>query len=139
MRINTSSAVCRGTRVTWLLDVVYYISDRPRSRLAHSSSRSHSSRAAKELSMAAQACTRKITADMKARISKAQGVKLNWNNSCSSKLLNTITAHSEAVGGPKEYIFFPLLTVSASFMGVHARMSIKLMKNGASQPFCGML
>lgn len=74
--------------------------------------------------MAAQACTRKITADMKARISKAQGVKLNWNNSCSSKLLNTITAHSEAVGAPKEYIFFPLLTVSASFMGVHARMSI---------------
>lgn len=56
--------------------------------------------------MAAQACTRKITADMKARISKAQGVKLNWNNSCSSKLLNTIIAHSEAVRAPKEYIFF---------------------------------
>ena len=70
--------------------------------------------------MAAQACTGKITADMKGRISKAQGVKFNWNNSCSSKLLNAITAHTEAVGAPNEYIFFPLLTVSASFMGVNA-------------------
>ena len=60
--------------------------------------------------------TRKITADLKARISKAQGVKLNWN-SCSTELLKTITAHAEAVGAPKEYILFPLLTVSASFMG----------------------
>jgi hypothetical protein len=73
--------------------------------------------------MAAQACTRKVTADTKARISEVQRVKLNWN-SCSSTLLNTITAHTEAVGAPKEYIFFPLLTVSASFMGVNARMSI---------------
>ena len=71
--------------------------------------------------MAAQACTRKITVDMKARIGKAQGVRLNWSNSCSAELL---TAHAEAVGAPKEYIFFPLLTVCASFNGVNARMSI---------------
>ena len=71
--------------------------------------------------MAAEASARKITADMKARISKAQGAKLNWKNHCSSKLLKTITTHTEAVGAPKEYVFFPLLTVSASFM---ARMDI---------------
>ena len=74
--------------------------------------------------MAAQACTRKITADLKARISRAQGVKLKWSSCCNNELLKTITAHAEAVGAPKEYIFFPLLTVSASFMGVNARMSI---------------
>ena len=74
--------------------------------------------------MVAQASTRKITADMKARISKAQAIKLNWNNSCSNELLRTVTAHAEAVGAPKEYIFFPLLTVCASFMGVNARMNI---------------
>ena len=74
--------------------------------------------------MAAQACSRKFTAYMKARISKAQGVKLNWNKACSFELLNTLSAHAEAVGAPKEYIFFPLLTVSASFMGVNARINI---------------
>ena len=61
---------------------------------------------------------------MKARISKAQEVHLNWNRSCSAELLKTISAHADAVGAPKEYIFFPLLTVAASSMGINARISI---------------
>ena len=74
--------------------------------------------------MASQVLCRKITPDFKARISKAQGIKLKWKDTCTPKLLKTVSAHAEAVGAPKEYIFFPLLTVSASFMGINARISI---------------
>ena len=74
--------------------------------------------------MASQVLCRKLTPDLKARISKAQGIKLKWDEICSPILLKTVGAHADAVGAPKEYVFFPLLTVSASFMGVNARINI---------------
>jgi hypothetical protein len=74
--------------------------------------------------MASQVLCRKLTPDLKARISKAQGITLKWDEVCSPTLLKAVGAHADAVGAPKEYVFFPLLTVSASFMGVNARISI---------------
>ena len=88
-----------------------------------------------ESTMASQVLCRKITPDFKARISKAQGIKLNWADTCTPTLLKTVSAHAEAVGSPKEYIFFPLLTVSASFMGINAALTM----NGVSQQSYGML
>ena len=74
--------------------------------------------------MASQVLFRSLTVDLKARMSKAQGIKLKWNEVCSPILLTTVGAHADAVGAPKEYIIFPLLTVSAAFMGINARISI---------------
>lgn len=63
---------------------------------------------------------------VKSRITKAQGIKLNWEEACSEQLLKTISAHADAVGAPKHYIYFPLLTVAASFMGVNAQIKINV-------------
>ena len=70
------------------------------------------------------AATKKLNPSLKSRITKAQKISLNWENACSAELLKIITAHSDAIGSPKHYIFFPLLTVSASFMGVNSCMKI---------------
>ena len=74
--------------------------------------------------MAAQVYAKRLTPEVKARINSAQGLSLDWNRSCSSSLIRTIEDHADAVGAPKEYIFFPLLTVVASFMGVNTRMCV---------------
>lgn len=74
--------------------------------------------------MASQVFCRKLTPDLKARINKAQGIKLTWNDTCSPTLLKVVKAHADAVGSPKDYIFFPLITVAASFMGVNSRINI---------------
>ena len=63
-------------------------------------------------------------ATVKARVAKAQSIDLKWENACSEEVLEVITANAEAVGAPKHYIYFPLLTVSASFMGVNAKIMI---------------
>lgn len=57
---------------------------------------------------------------VKARITKAQSIKLDWNEACSLDVLTMISAYADAVGSPK-HIFFPLFTVSASFMGINAK------------------
>ena len=74
--------------------------------------------------MAAQIHSRRILPEVKACISNAQKVKLPWSRACSSTLLKTVEAHADAVGAPKEYIFFPLLTVAASFIGINGSMCI---------------
>ena len=56
-------------------------------------------------------------ATVKARVEKAQSVDLNWESACSEGLLRAISAHADAVGAPKHYIYFSLLTVTASFIG----------------------
>lgn len=66
----------------------------------------------------------KLTPAIKARIEKAQKVELDWGKACSTNVLCTVAAHSEAIGAPKQYIYFPLLTVAASFMGVNANITI---------------
>ena len=55
---------------------------------------------------------------------KAQSIAFKWDEACSEELLKTIEAHADAIGSPYHYIFFPLLTVCASFMGVNARINI---------------
>ena len=68
--------------------------------------------------------TSKATAvQVKKRISDAQNVELKWEEACSDKLLSTISAHADAVGSPK-HIYFPLLTVTASFMGINGKIKI---------------
>ena len=62
--------------------------------------------------------------ELKQRIIDAQSKHLDWAKSCSPTLLRTLDAHADAIGAPKEYILFPLLTVTASFVGVNARMCI---------------
>ena len=74
--------------------------------------------------MAAQVRSRIILPEVKARISNAQKLKLPWSRACSSTLLKTVEAHADAVGAPKEYVFFPLLTVAASFIGINGSMCI---------------
>ena len=66
----------------------------------------------------------KLTPAIKARIEMAQKVPMHWERACSDEILRTVTAHAEAIGAPKHYIYFPLLTVSASFMGINAQISI---------------
>ena len=39
-------------------------------------------------------------------------------------LFKTVKAHADAVGAPPEFIFFPLLTATAAFMGVNAQMCV---------------
>ena len=63
-------------------------------------------------------------ATVKARVEKAQSVDLNWESACSEGLLRAISAHADAVGAPKHYIYFPLLTVTASFIGVNGKIKI---------------
>lgn len=67
---------------------------------------------------------RRITPDIKKRITREQSVQVDWTKACSTDLLKTVEGHAKAVGAPKEYIFFPLLTVAASFMGVNAKVDI---------------
>lgn len=67
---------------------------------------------------------KKLTPEVKARISSAQGLTLDWEKRCSPSLIRTTEGHADTIGAPKEYIFFRLLTVVASFMGVNARMCV---------------
>ncbi len=67
---------------------------------------------------------KKFTPELKEKIANAQKINLHWESACSPALLRTIRVHAEAIGAPKEYILFPLLTATASFMGVNASMQI---------------
>lgn len=61
---------------------------------------------------------------IKKRVFNAQSVPLHWDEACSSQVLRAVSAHADAVGSPKHYIFFPMLTVAASMMGVNAEVKI---------------
>lgn len=61
---------------------------------------------------------------VKKRTAAAQAIEHKWETACSEELLRIITAHAKAIGAPKHYIFFPLLTVSASFMGINGSITI---------------
>ena len=66
---------------------------------------------------------RRITPDIKKRITRAQSVQVDLTKVRSTDLLKTVEGHAKAVGAPKEYIF-PLLAVAASFVGVNAKVDI---------------
>ena len=61
---------------------------------------------------------------IKRRVLNAQSVLLGWEEACSEEVLRAVSAHADAVGSPKHYIYFPMLTVAASMMGVNAEVKI---------------
>ena len=57
------------------------------------------------------------------RISLAQGISFPWERT-SPNTRQLVRAYADSLGCPDEYIFFPLLTVSASFIGTHGKINI---------------
>lgn len=68
--------------------------------------------------------TKDMSLSVKKRITAAQNITLEWEKACSEEVLKLVTAHADAIGSPKHYIFFPLLTVAASFIGVNGSIKI---------------
>ena len=64
--------------------------------------------------MASQVHCKVLSSDAKARVGKAQSIIFDWDTACNEVILKTLKAH--AVVAPTEFIFFPRLTVTASFM-----------------------
>lgn len=74
--------------------------------------------------MSIQVSAKKLSALEVKRILDAQSIKLEWEKVCSNDILKVLKAHADAIGAPKEYTYFPLLTVIASFMGINASILI---------------
>lgn len=68
--------------------------------------------------------SKKLLPCEKRRITNAQKIEIDWTKACSEGVLRMISAHADAIGSPKHYIYFPLLTVIGSFMGVNASIKI---------------
>lgn len=59
------------------------------------------------------------------RLQKAQASRLQLSNiNLSEKLIHLVDAHANAIGVPPEFILWPLLTATASFMGTNAYVRI---------------
>ena len=58
------------------------------------------------------------------KLQKAQSTRLDLTSVLSPDLHKIITANADAIGAPPEFIFYPLLTATASFMGTKAFMNI---------------
>ena len=62
---------------------------------------------------------------LNARLKKAQSSRLQLTNShFSEHLIGLVNAHANAIGVPHEFILWPLLTATASFMGTNALVHI---------------
>jgi len=57
------------------------------------------------------------------RISAGQAISFPWEKT-SNQTRNLVRAYADSLGCPAEYILFPLLTVTASFIGTHGRIQI---------------
>ena len=57
------------------------------------------------------------------RISARQAISFPWEKT-TPQTQNLVRAYAESLGCPEEYILFPLLTVTASFIGTHGRIKI---------------
>ena len=68
------------------------------------------------------------------QLQKAQAARIDLTSVLSPGLHKIITANADAIGAPLEFIFYPLLTATASFMGTNTLTSTH---NGRSQVFCG--
>ena len=58
------------------------------------------------------------------RMRAAQEIEFDLKSVCGDKVFHTVDAHSRAIGAPHPFIFFPLLTVIASCLGVKAVMEV---------------
>lgn len=57
------------------------------------------------------------------RISAGQAITFAWEKT-TTPTRNLVHAYADSLGCPAEYILFPLLTVTASFIGTHGRIQI---------------
>ena len=57
------------------------------------------------------------------RISAGQAISFPWEKT-TTQTRNLVRAYADSLGCPEEYIPFPLLTVTASFIGTHGRIQI---------------
>ena len=71
-----------------------------------------------------------LTLWRKTRLAKAQQQILPLETICSKPLYQTINAHSKAIGCPMEFLYYPLLSITAGCMGV--RHTHKWWVEGAS-------
>ena len=58
------------------------------------------------------------------QLQKAQAARIDLTSVLSPGLHKVITANADAIGAPLEFIFYPLLTATASFMGTNAFVNI---------------
>ena len=57
------------------------------------------------------------------RITAAQSISFPWRD-VANNTLRLVQAYSNSLGCPDEYIFFPLLTITASFIGTNGTLKI---------------
>ena len=57
------------------------------------------------------------------KISARQAISFPWEK-ITTQTRNLGRAYAESLGCPEEYILFPLLKVTASFIGTHGRIQI---------------
>ncbi len=61
---------------------------------------------------------------LQAKLHRAMVQRLDLSTVLSPALHRLVTANSDAIGSPPEFILYPLLTTTAAFMGVNASISI---------------
>lgn len=58
------------------------------------------------------------------RVAKAQSNNLDIDAVVTEAMKKVIKANADAIGSPLEFIFFPLLSISAHFMGPNTRILV---------------
>ncbi len=67
---------------------------------------------------------KQMTAMLQAKLHKAMANRLDLSSVMSAPLHQLVTANCDAIGCPPEFIFYPLLTSTAAFMGTNATITI---------------
>ena len=60
----------------------------------------------------------------KAKLQRAQSTCIELSGIISEPLFGLCTSLADAIGCPVEFIFFPLLTIVASCMGINAQVNV---------------
>lgn len=64
------------------------------------------------------------TAEIDARVADAQRITLDIDSVCTLVMKDLVKANANAIGSPLEFILFPLLSISAHFMGPDTRVIV---------------
>ena len=65
-----------------------------------------------------------LVASVDELLKTAQQCRMDLSSVLSPELYAIVVANADAVGVPPEFILFPLLTATASFMGTNAHVTI---------------
>ena len=65
-----------------------------------------------------------LSLEAKRRVSEAKSARFDWAEVASVPLRKVVKANANAIGSPMEFVFVPMLTVVASFMGINAAVQI---------------